>query len=116
MKVQGKSGYTASRFDKIISPELEHIAPQTENPEAGYDNYDEEFVNQYINCLGNYLLLSKSHNCSVGNKPFIVKRSTYNHSEQQREIQKLTTESLLWTKELIKQRKDKMLKFIIECI
>jgi hypothetical protein len=111
---QGKSGYTATRFDKIVNPELEHIAPQTENPETGYDNYDEEFINQYINCLGNYLLLSKSHNCSVGNRPFADKLHSYNHLEQQREIQKLTTENLTWTKELIKQRKDKIIKFVTE--
>lgn len=111
---QGKNGYTPTRFDKIEKPELEHIAPQTENPETGYDSYDEEFVNQYINCLGNYLLLSKSHNCSVGNKPFADKRNSYNHLEQQREIQKMTAESATWTKELIQQRKDKIVKFIIE--
>lgn len=111
---QGKSGYTATRFDKIVSPELEHIAPQTENPETGYDNYDEEFVNQYINCLGNYLLLSKSHNCSVGNKPFPDKRNSYNHLEQQREIQRLTSDNPTWTKQLIQTRKDKIVKFITE--
>ncbi len=111
---QGKSGYIATRFDKIVSPELEHIAPQTENPETGYDNYDEEFVNQYINCLGNYLLLSKSHNCSVGNKPFADKRNSYNHLEQQREIQRLTSDNPTWTKQLIQTRKDKIVKFITE--
>lgn len=111
---QDKSGYTATRFDKIVSPELEHIAPQTKNPETGYDNYDEEFVNQFINCLGNYLLLSKSHNCSVGNKPFADKRNSYNHLEQQREIQRLTADNQTWTKELIQQRKDKIVKFIID--
>jgi hypothetical protein len=111
---QGKSGYIATRFDKIVNPELEHIAPQTENPETGYDTYDEEFINQYINCLGNYLLLSKSHNCSVGNKPFADKLNSYNHLAQQREIQKLTTESATWTKELIQKRKDKIVNFIIE--
>lgn len=111
---QGKSGYTMTRFDKIVSPELEHIAPQTENPETGYDNYDEEFVNQYINCLGNYLLLSKSHNCSVGNKPFADKRNSYNHLEQQREIQRLTSDTPTWTKQLIQTRKDKIVKFITE--
>lgn len=111
---QGKSGYSATRFDKIINPELEHIAPQTENPEAGYSNYDEEFVNQYINCLGNYLLISKSHNGSVGNKPFVNKRDTYNHLEQQREIQNMTAENINWTKELIQIRKEKIVKFIID--
>lgn len=111
---QGKSGYTATRFNKIVNPELEHIAPQTENPETGYDNYDEEFVNQYINCLGNYLLLSKSHNCSVGNKPFADKRNSYNYLQQQREIQRLTSDSPTWTKQIIQTRKDKMVKFIME--
>jgi hypothetical protein len=110
---KGKSGYASTRFDKILSPELEHIAPQTENPEAGYDNYDEEFINQYINCLGNYLLLSKSHNCSVGNKPFVDKRDSYTHSEQQREIQKMTQDNPTWTKDLIQKRKEKIIQFLM---
>ena len=113
---QGKNGYTATRFDKIDKPELEHIAPQTENPESGYDNYDEEFINQHIDCLGNYLLLSKSHNCSVGNKPFADKRNSYNHLAQQREIQDMTMEDAIWTKERIQQRKDKIVSFLIDVI
>lgn len=110
---QGKSGYTVTRFDKIVSPELEHIAPQTENPETGYDKYDEEFVNQYIDCLGNYLLISKSHNCSIGNKPFKEKRSTYTYLLQQREIQELTTEDMIWGKKQIDERHKKVVEFII---
>lgn len=113
---QGKSGYAPTRFSKIINPELEHIAPQTptggEPIAAGYCEYDEEFKQQFIDCLGNYLLLSKSHNCSVGNKPFIDKRETYKHLTQQREIQELTKDNLTWTKELIQQRKDKIIAFL----
>ncbi|GHT21947.1 hypothetical protein AGMMS4957_11530 [Bacteroidia bacterium] len=113
----GKNGYSVSRFDKINCPELEHIAPQTptdgEPVAAGYCEYDEEFVNQYINCLGNYLLLSKSHNCSVGNKPFIEKYDSYKHLAQQREVQELAKESKTWTKELIQTRKEKIIGFII---
>jgi len=115
---QGKNGYSLTRFDSIESPELEHIAPQTptngEPIAAGYCEYDEEFRNQYIDCLGNYLLLSKSHNCSVGNKPFSDKRSSYNHLGQQREIQNMTSESEIWNKEKISLRKDKIVKFILE--
>jgi len=115
---QGKNGYSLTRFDCIESPELEHIAPQTptngEPIAAGYCEYDEEFRNQYIDCLGNYLLLSKSHNCSVGNKPFSEKRSSYNHLGQQREIQNMTSESEIWNKEKISLRKDKIVKFILE--
>jgi hypothetical protein len=113
LESEGKNGYSPTRFDKIIKPELEHIAPQTENPETGYDTYDEEFINQYINCLGNYLLLSKSHNCSVGNKPFAEKRASYNHLEQQREIQKMTKDNPLWTKEHIHKRKEKIINVIM---
>ncbi len=115
---QGKNGYSLTRFDNIESPELEHIAPQTptngEPIAAGYCEYDEEFRNQYIDCLGNYLLLSKSHNCSVGNRPFSEKRSSYNHLGQQREIQKMTVESEIWDKEKISLRKEKIVKFILE--
>jgi hypothetical protein len=115
---QGKSGYSLTRFDNIESPELEHIAPQTptngEPIAAGYCEYDEEFRNQYIDCLGNYLLLSKSHNCSVGNRPFREKRNTYNNLGQQREIQKMTEVSEIWDKEKIECRKKKIIKFILE--
>jgi hypothetical protein len=115
---QGKSGYSVTRFDKIESPELEHIAPQTptngEPIAAGYCEYDEEFRNQYIDCLGNYLLLSKSHNCSVGNRPFSEKRSSYNHLGQQREIQNMTSDSEIWNKDKISLRKDKIVKYILE--
>ena len=58
---QGHGGYEPMRYDTIKSPELEHIAPKTPVGEEadGYDKYDEEFVNKYIDCLGNYLLISK---------------------------------------------------------
>lgn len=115
---QGEKGYPLTRFDDIESPELEHIAPKTptngEPVAAGYCEYDEEFKNQYIDCLGNYLLLSKSHNCSVGNKPFSEKRSSYNHLAQQREIQEMTKDNPNWTRELIQKRKEKIVKFILE--
>lgn len=112
----GKAGYLPFRFTQIIDPELEHIAPKTENPASGYAVYDQEFRNEYLDSLGNYLLLSKSHNCSVGNKPFAEKRSTYNHLAQQREIQNLTAESLVWSKELIKERKGKIIEFLLRTI
>ncbi len=112
---QGQNGY---RYDKIESPELEHIAPQTptngEPIAAGYCEYDEEFRNQYIDCLGNYLLLSKSHNCTIGNNPFSKKRSTYKYNQQQLEILEMTTESDCWNKEKISTRKGKIVKFILE--
>lgn len=115
LEQQGKNGYSQTRFDRIISPELEHIAPTTE-PESkphGYDNYDEEFRNQYLNCLGNYLLLSKSHNCAVGNIPCTKKLETYVHNEQQREVRGLVPNNGIWSREIIQKRKDKIINVIM---
>lgn len=113
LELQGRSVYALTRFDKITSHELEHIAPHTDNPEAGYDIYDEEFMQQYIDCLGNYILLSKSHNYSVGNKPFSEKRASYIHLLQQKEIQEMTSENPIWTRDLIQKRKEKIVQFIM---
>jgi len=115
LESQGNAGYTPTRFDRVDGPELEHIAPTTE-PEKkphGYGEYDEEFKSKYIDCLGNYLLLSKSHNCTVGNVRFANKWKTYTHSEPQREIQKMIPENGPWDKEIIQKRKEKIIKFIL---
>jgi len=116
----GKSGYKLTRFDDIKNPELEHIAPQTPKDGGsiayGYCKYDDEFRKQYIDCLGNYLLLSKSHNCSVGNKPFSEKHKTYISLAQQREIQQLVPENGKWDKKIIEKRKNKIIEFIIETL
>lgn len=113
---QGKSGYYPTRFDRIVSPELEYIVPNTPKDNkpvaAGYSEYDEELRQQFIDCLGNYLLLSKSHNCSVGNNPFADKRATYNHLAQQREVQETTKVNMTWTKQEIQKRKDKIITFL----
>jgi len=118
LQSNGKKGYSFFRFDSIVSPELEHIAPQTPTKNkpisAGYCKYDEEFINEYIDCLGNYLLLSKSHNCSVGNKPFSEKRNSYKHLLQQLEIRDITKEKIIWNKENISKRHERIKKFILE--
>ena len=120
LESKGKHGYALSRFDKITKPELEHIAPQTptnnEPVEAGYCEYDEEFKREYIDCLGNYLLISKSHNCSVGNKPFTDKLASYSRLSQQREIRDMAMCENKWTKEMISQRKAKIISFILASV
>ena len=115
---QGKRGYKPTRFDKIANPQLEHIAPETptngEPIAAGYDSYDQEFYEQYLHCLGNYLLVSKKHNLSIGNKSFEQKRDSYKHLVQQREIREMTEGDLKWTKEKIAERKEKIIRFILD--
>ena len=83
-----EKGYGFFRFDQIKERELEHIAPSTEPKEKphGYDEYDEEFVSKYQNCLGNYLLTSKPHNASIGNDPFPMKHERFTVLEQQLEV------------------------------
>jgi len=102
-------------MDEISSPQLEHISPQTptngEPVAAGYDEYDEVFKNECINNLGNYLLLSASHNESIGNKPFAEKRDSYTQLLQQREIQDMTTDH--WGRKQIEQRQKKIIEFVM---
>lgn len=114
---EGKSGYSPIKYRSILNPHLEHIAPQTENGEkeaSGYDAYDEEFREEYLLCLGNFLLLSAPHNESIGNKPFALKRSTYNQLKQQREIQIMTEQDSVWNREKIAQRKESIVNFILK--
>ena len=115
----GYLGYLPKRFNQIENPELEHIAPVTEpktEPQKphGYDMYDEDFKNNYINCLGNFLLISKPHNSAIGNIPFAEKHKTYDYLAQQREIQKMVPEDGMWGKEAILKRKEIIIKFIMD--
>ena len=114
---KGKSGYAPLHYFSIDTPHLEHIAPQTENNEkvaAGYDVYDEEFVEKHLLCLGNFLLLSAPHNESIGNRPFEVKRASYNQLKQQREIQDMTAEDHIWNREKIAKRNEILISFVLE--
>lgn len=116
---QGKGG-SALRFDQIDRPELEHIAPTTEpaTKPHGYDTYDEEFKNQYLNCLGNYLLLTKPHNISASNDLFPIKHRDYVWLAQQREVQTLAPDPSkdIWDRNLIQKRKDKIVNAIMSML
>lgn len=118
INLSGK-GYSPILFSSIEKPHLEHIAPQTENGEkeaAGYDVYDQDFRDNYLYRLGNFLLLSAPHNESIGNRPFDLKRSTYEHLYQQREIVALTEIDHRWDKPKIAERTEKLIDFLIkEC-
>lgn len=113
-------GYSFVLYDRINSPEVEHVAPQTPTAgtpvAAGYCDYDEEFINEYLDCIGNYLLISKSHNCKLGNEPFKDKLASYSALAQQREIGDFVTDinNPRWGKDQIKSRKEKITSFILE--
>ncbi|WP_301840477.1 DUF262 domain-containing HNH endonuclease family protein [Pseudomonas sp. JQ170C] len=111
----GYRGYTPRRYSDIERPELEHIAPSTEpsTQPHGYGTYDETFKQEYLNCLGNYLLLSKPHNCAVGNIPFKQKLATYTHYFQQREITHFVSDGRVWGKDAIQARHEKIVAALI---
>ncbi len=82
----------------IDREQIEHISPQNptngEPIATGYDvdennKYLEGFAEKELNCLGNLMLISGSHNSSIGNKPFPEKLVSYQSNpllKQQAEI------------------------------
>lgn len=112
----GKAGYSLKRYDSVEKSQCEHIAPQTENGsrQSGYCHYDDDFRDNYLNCLGNYLLLSGHHNESIGNIPFEEKRATYTQLLQQQEVRDMTVQDHLWDKGKISMRKERIVSFVTE--
>jgi hypothetical protein len=114
LKDLSEKGYGFFRFYQIEKMELEHIAPSTEPKEKphGYDEYDEEFVSKYLNCLGNYLITSKSHNASIRNDPFPLKHKRFTELKQQTEVQELGKDGI-WNRVIIQARKEKIIQFVM---
>ena len=125
--IQNK-GYSIRIFS-IENEQIEHISPQNptngEPIETGYEvdannQYSDEFTAQKLNSMGNLMLISGSHNASIGNKPFSEKLATYKTNpllNQQAEIIKFAkTENDLpiWKSESIDERQAKLLIFAIE--
>lgn len=111
---------------ELVNEQIEHISPQTPpNGEAlasGYDvdennHYTEQFLRTELNCLGNLILISGSHNASIKNSPFMDKLASYNDVRllnQQTEIQSFVdTDSPEWKTSHIEKRKDKILAFAV---
>src|SRR5690606_39625388 len=84
ISIQNK-GYSIKNFS-LENEQIEHISPQTptdgEPIATGYDlnedcDYSEYFVSKHLNSLGNLMLISGSHNASIGNKAFKDKLNSY---------------------------------------
>lgn len=112
-------------FDELIRNEsIEHIAPQTPtngDPIAnGYGVYEDKETpengiasGEWLNCVGNLMLISQSHNSSIGNKPFTEKLASYgkdNLLNQQKEIIEFVSdkENPIWDKTAIEKRHEKI--------
>lgn len=120
--IQNK-GYSIGSYT-IENEQIEHISPQVppkgERLAGGYDvnendEYSQEFVDKELNCIGNLMLISGSHNASIGNKTFKDKLESYKSNpllKQQAEIADfLNKGEILWKTEQIEKRKKKILDF-----
>ncbi|PPD55094.1 MAG: hypothetical protein CTY12_01940 [Methylotenera sp.] len=100
--LQGR-GYNVGSIT-VVSEQIEHISPQNptngEPIATGYDvnesnEYCDGFIDKELNCIGNLMLISGSHNASIGNKPFSEKLRSYQSNpllKQQAEIATFMTE------------------------
>lgn len=122
-----EKGYSVGQAE-IENEEIEHISPRTptdgQKIEIGYDvneqgEYDEEFVEKYLNCIGNLMLIAKSHNASIGNSKFSEKLASYKKNpqlKQQAEIADIVEkmkDGERWGVEHIKERKDRIVEFAL---
>ena len=89
---------------------------------SGYDvnednKYSQEFLEKKLNCIGNLMLISGSHNASIGNKPFEEKLGSYKSNpllKQQAEIPSfLEGDDIHWKTANIDARKKKILDFAV---
>ena len=122
--IQNKGYKTGSC--ELENEQIEHISPQTpperESIALGYDvlddgQYSEEFVADCLNCIGNLMLISGSHNASIGNKAFADKLASYKGNpllNQQAEIASfLDNDKIEWKTSQIKKRQKTIVDFAI---
>lgn len=124
--IQNK-GYNIRKYS-IDNEQIEHISPQTptngEPVKTGYEvdidnQYSDDFISNKLNSIGNLMLISGSHNASIGNKPFSQKLSTYKGNpllNQQAEIKTFAREENhqpVWKSESITARHLKIVGFAV---
>ena len=110
--------------DVISNESIEHIAPQTqpESLDNGYGIYDDKenpeegiVSGEWMNCVGNLMLMAGRQNSSLGNCLFSQKLQVYgkdNLLNQQKEIIEFVTdkENPVWDKASIEKRYYKILE------
>ncbi|MEI6823822.1 MAG: DUF262 domain-containing HNH endonuclease family protein [Bacteroidota bacterium] len=123
-----RTGYKIGNCE-ITGESIEHISPQ--NPFNRYQvsddyevnekhSYEQNFIDNYLNCIGNLVLISRSHNSSIGNKPFKEKLDSYIANpilKQQLEIKEFISgdnNNPKWDSVAIKKRKEKIVKFALQ--
>jgi uncharacterized protein with ParB-like and HNH nuclease domain len=116
--------------DFISNESIEHIAPQTPTdgkPVAnGYGIYDDKknpekgiVSGEWMNSIGNLMLISQKHNSSIGNEPFSTKLKSYgedNLLNQQKEIKDFVGDknNPVWDVKAIEKRSKKIVEAAME--
>lgn len=124
---RGYNGPIKVEYRDLISNEsIEHIAPQTPtegDPCAhGYGAYDDKDVaengirsGEWLNSLGNLMLISGQHNSKVSNRAFPIKLASYkadNVLSQHKELENFVTDitAPVWDKAAIERRHNHIVK------
>lgn len=117
-----------SYADVISNESIEHIAPQTQATplENGYGVYEDKenpgdgiVSGEWMNSIGNLMLMAGRQNSSLGNRPFADKLKVYgrdNLLNQQKDIIEFVTdkEHPVWDKSSIERRFNKIVSAVKE--
>lgn len=103
-------------LSNISKWEVEHILPQ-----KGYNNYNgwtEEQYDDYLNTLGNFVLLDKKHNIQASNEFFNKKKAYYKVSgiQEALDLVELSDWTYIEWKERNRQKEEELLSFFNENI
>lgn len=106
-----EKGETKLRWEEVNKDSIEHIFPRKPKYESwdSFNQLDDYQKHCTLHSLGNLVLLSKSNNSKVGNKPFEIKKETFSKASYSTiEICKNDE----WTQETILDRGRGLLNFM----
>lgn len=107
------NGMRKLQWEEINKDSVEHIFPQHSDKSCWnqLNALEKDTKHKILHSLGNLVLLSKSHNSSIGNKCFLKKREIFSTASYSTiEISKNEN----WTKEKIIEREGTILNFMSE--
>jgi len=121
-------GYTIGRCE-LEDEQIEHVSPRTPDDGGriayGYEldsegHYADVFVAKSLHSLGNLLLISGTHNRSIGNHPFAEKLASYRANpllNQQADLKRFisgTEEAPVWDAAAIARRGEELVEFAMK--
>jgi len=96
--------------EKRLENTIDHITPQTPN----FTKYTDEFKNRHLNNIGNLVLMVWGDNSEKRNKNPVDEIDLYDSDYySHKEIRDILRIKGKWEEEEIKQRRDKIIKFIM---